>query len=223
MPQAKLDVGQLVCAALESGDATGWFEPLYAGANGDADCISWADQAPNPGLLGWVDGCSLQGKGQHALVVGSGLGDDAEALAARGFAVTAFDIAPTAIRWSRYRFPRTTVDYQVADLFHPPPEWHFAFHLVLEIYTVQSLPVPLRINTLLGIARFVAPGGTLLAICHGTSDPRGRIGPPWPVTRTELETFRLCGLREVAFDTYPDPTDPGVLHFRAAYHRPDTG
>ncbi|MDZ7952448.1 hypothetical protein [Nostoc sp. DedQUE09] len=35
--------------------------------------------------------------GQKALVIGCGLGDDAEALAHLGFEVTTFDISPTAM------------------------------------------------------------------------------------------------------------------------------
>ncbi|MCC5670705.1 class I SAM-dependent methyltransferase [Nostoc sp. CHAB 5784] len=41
--------------------------------------------------------------GQKALVIGCGLGDDAEAIASLGFEVTAFDISPTAIAWCQER------------------------------------------------------------------------------------------------------------------------
>src|SRR5262245_10456194 len=100
---------------LEKNDPTGWFEPLYAAAAGDAGSIPWADLAPNPNLIKWLDDHAIAGNGRRALVVGCGLGDDAEELARRGFAVTAFDISPTAIEWCRKRFADTPVSYCVAD------------------------------------------------------------------------------------------------------------
>ena len=57
-------------------------------------------------------------------MVACGLGDDAEALAAAGWRVTAFDISPAAIAWCRERFPASPVDYQVQDLSAVPSSWH---------------------------------------------------------------------------------------------------
>lgn len=69
------------------GDALGWFESLYAQANDSASAIQWADQVVNPYLERWL-GEHSTGKGL-ALDVGCGLGDNAAALAAAGFSVTA--------------------------------------------------------------------------------------------------------------------------------------
>src|SRR5687767_2842505 len=91
---------------LSKNDPLGWFEPLYAGANDDPGAVPWADMRPNPNLVDWLDAHSLPlSPGRAALVVGCGLGDDAEELARRGFRVTAFDISATAIGWCRRRFP----------------------------------------------------------------------------------------------------------------------
>lgn len=68
-----------------------------------------------------------------ALVVGCGLGADAEYIARLGFDTVAFDVAETAIRLARERFPESTVDYVVRDLLDPPAEWLRAFDLVAEI------------------------------------------------------------------------------------------
>src|ERR1017187_7080256 len=75
-----------------------------------------------------------------ALVVGCGLGEDAEYIARLGYATTAFDIALTAIAAARSRFPGSPVEYQVADLLAPPPWWSHAFALVVESTTLQALP-----------------------------------------------------------------------------------
>jgi 2-polyprenyl-3-methyl-5-hydroxy-6-metoxy-1,4-benzoquinol methylase len=127
---------------VSSHDETVWFEQLYAAAEtGDAQ-VPWFRGGPNPFLEQWVRERDLRGEGRRALVIGTALGDDAEMLAARGYAVTAFDIAPTAIERARRRFPDSPVDYRVADLLDLPAEWREAFDLVAEAITVQSLPRP---------------------------------------------------------------------------------
>ena len=54
--------------------------------------------AVNPNLSEWTDFRKVKAHGKRALVVGCGLGDDAEYLAEQGFSVTAFDISPTLHR-----------------------------------------------------------------------------------------------------------------------------
>jgi SAM-dependent methyltransferase len=174
---------------VSSHDETVWFEQLYAAAEtGDAQ-VPWFRGGPNPFLEQWVRERDLRGEGRRALVIGTALGDDAEMLAARGYAVTAFDIAPTAIERARRRFPDSPVDYRVADLLDLPAEWREAFDLVAEAITVQSLPLSLRDRAIDAIASTVAPGGTLIVV-SGIHDGDGpREGPPWELTREELDRF----------------------------------
>nr|WP_308737866.1 MULTISPECIES: class I SAM-dependent methyltransferase [unclassified Nostoc] len=101
---------------------------------------------------------------QKALVIGCGLGDDAEALANLGFEVTAFDISPTAVAWCQQRFPDSTVSYIVADLLAIPPQWHQAFDKVFECRNIQALPLNVRSWVISSVASLVAPGGTMLEI-----------------------------------------------------------
>jgi SAM-dependent methyltransferase len=168
---------------------TAWFERLYASAEAGEASVPWFRGGPNPFLAQWVDERAGDGAGRRALVIGTALGDDAELLAARGFAVTAFDIAPTAIEGARRRFPASSVDYVVADLLDLPAQWRGAFDLVAEAITVQALPVSLRDRAIDAIASTVAPGGTLVVV-SGIHDGQGeRDGPPWPLTREELDRF----------------------------------
>jgi len=202
---------------LERGDALGWCEAVYAAAGGDTGIIPWADLAPNPNLVGWLDTKALTGAGKKALTVGCGLGDDADELARRGFEVAAFDISPTAIAWCRRRLPESKVTYVVADLLDGPRVWSGAFHFVLESYTLQVLPPELRSEAIRQIVRFVAPGGALLVICRGRDDADDRGNMPWPLTKDELAQFRQWGLKEISFEDYRDNEDPPVRRFRVEY------
>ena len=168
---------------------TAWFERLYAAAEAGEAQVPWNRGGPNPFLAEWVEAHAGVGVGRRALVIGTALGDDAELLAARGFAVTAFDIAPTAIERARRRFPASSVDYVVADLLDLPVEWLGAFDLVAEAITVQALPLSLRDRAIDAIASTVAPGGTLVVVSGIHSGEGPRDGPPWPLTREELDRF----------------------------------
>lgn len=201
---------------LDAGNPLGWFEALYAQAGDDTSIIPWADLKPNPNLLDWLNQHNPSGSGL-ALKVGSGLGDDAEEMARRGFDTTAFDISESAIAQSRLRFSDSAVSYVVADLFSAPDEWRGKFNIVLESYTLQVLVPALRGDAIRCIASFVAPGGTLLVIARGREPdaPEGKM--PWPLTRDELALFRNHGLTEVSFEDYMDNEDPPVRRLRGTY------
>lgn len=204
---------------LAAGDALGWFEPLYTSAAGDPRAISWADMRPNPNLLSWLASPQADQLGKRALVVGCGLGDDAEELARRGQQVTAFDVAPTAVDWCRRRFPQSAVAYVVADLLQPPDAWRGAFDFVFEAYTLQVLPPAVRKQAMQNLAACVAPGGALLVIARGREphEPEGDM--PWPLTRAELSSLETAGLKCESFEDYLDAEDPPVRRFRATYRR----
>src|SRR5271170_2521988 len=116
------------------GDPLGWFDALYREAESGASEVPWADLVPNPNLLDFWKLHPQEASAKSALVIGSGLGDDAEQLAAWGFQTTAFDISATAIAASKKRFPTTQVQYVAADLLAPPESWSAKFDFVLETY-----------------------------------------------------------------------------------------
>jgi SAM-dependent methyltransferase len=210
---------RLARESLARGDAKGWFEALYTAAEGNEALVPWADLAPNPNLLEWLARKQAKGAAKKALVVGCGLGDDAEELARRGFDVEAFDIAPTAIAWARGRFPHSPVEYAVADLLASPPDWREAFDFVFEAYTLQVLPTELHSRALESLAGFVAPGGSLLVICRGRDEGDPTDGLRFPLIRDEFSALDASGLREVQFEDYWDDEDPPVRRFRAEYVR----
>jgi SAM-dependent methyltransferase len=169
------------------------FEEMYAAAGEDLAALPWASLKPFPLLVEWLDGPGA-GVGGEALVVGTGLGDDAEELARRGFAVTAFDLSPTAIERARERFPASGVDYRVADLLELPAEWRERFDLVVEIRTLQSLPIGDRAQAATAIAGTVAPGGLLWLFALGRESHQPGETRPWPVTTEELAVLEAAGL-----------------------------
>jgi SAM-dependent methyltransferase len=212
---------RLAAESLADGDPTGWFERLYAQASEGEVVVPWDRGVPNRRLVEWTRSRGVDGAGRRALVVGAGLGDDAEHVASLGFDTVAFDVSPTAVATARRRFPDSHVHYVTADLLDPPREWSDAFSLVVESINVQALPERLHAKATANIARTVAPGGTLLVISGAreegepVDDP-----PPWPLTRAEIDAFAAGGLRMVGVEELHNPDFPRARFWRAEYGRP---
>ncbi len=203
-----------------SDSTIGDFETFYARAAGDPSAIPWAHQHAHPLLVAWLDEQPNSGPfgAGRALVIASGLGDDAEELACRGWNVSAFDASPTAIAWTQHRYPDTRVTYVVADLFDLPNAWTRAFDLVVENRTIQSLPPARHSAAIAAIAATVAPDGVVVAIAHGRDDSEPALSRPWPLSKRELDLFQNHGLAEQSF--LEARGSGGLRLFRAVYSRP---
>jgi SAM-dependent methyltransferase len=190
---------QLAAESIERGDATGWFETLYAEADGNNNTIPWADLEPNKCLVEFAELTNLQGNSRSALVVGCGLGDDAKFLDDLGFKVTAFDVSATAIEWAKQLHADTKIEFHTADLFDSPQMWNKAFDFVLEIYTIQPLPLEIRPVVIDEIAKFVKNDGKLLVVTRGREDDEEPLELPWALSKRDLSRFAENGLRENQF------------------------
>ena len=210
----------MVEAYRQRGDPSGWCENVYRAAEGDVTAVFWADLTPNPWLVSWLAARPAADGALRAVTIGCGLGDDAEYLSAHGYRVSAFDISPTAISMCLKRFPDSTVDYLVADLFAHPPAWNQGFDLVFECNTIQILPDDFRRRALSAIAAMVAPGGVCLVSCRSRNPGEMLDQIPLPLDREELDGFVRAGLREEGFAAYDDDQVPPVPHFFAWYRRP---
>src|SRR5262249_55526057 len=93
--------------------------------------------------------------------------------------------------------------------------------LVVEVFTLQVLTGPARRAAFTQIAQFVAPGGRLLVIA-GARDEDDDPGPmPWPLTRTEIESFAEYGLtKESVVDFIDDEGWRRVRRWRAWFSAP---
>ncbi len=154
------------------------------------------------------------------MVVGCGLGDDAEFIAGLGFQTTAFDISPTAIAAARRRFAGSAVRYQAADLLSPPAAWRHAFDLVVESLLLQALPDPPRRDAIARLGDLVAPQGTLIVIARAREPGQRVQGPPWALTRAEIGAFADGGLEPVRIEDMHDPQMPWPRRWRAEFRRP---
>ena len=220
-PQAlQSTVKSMANNSIDKQDPSGWFEPLYAAAEGNTAQVPWAkNQAHLFILQQWLQEHSPETKDKSALVIGCGLGDDAELLSSIGYQVTAFDISPTAIAWCQKRFPDSKVNYLVADLFDLNPDWQQEFDFVFECRTVQALPLEVRSQVIKIISDLVAKQGTLLVVTRHRQDNTIPEGPPWALSSAELAQFVESGLTEVKCDRFVEGEETKVEQYRLEYNR----
>ena len=201
------------------GDALGWFEAFYKESAGDNELIPWADLVPNSYFQAWAESTGLKGGGRTALVVGCGLGDDAKYLHDLGFKVTGFDISPTAIEWAKRLYGETDIVFETADLFQPPRDWLGAFEFVLEVYTIQPLPIEIRPKVIDAIAAFVAEKGRLVVVTRGRDNDEEPLELPWALSRRDLSRFEQNDLTQSGFVEMPPVEEDEPPRFVVEYVR----
>ncbi|MGH3359361.1 MAG: class I SAM-dependent methyltransferase, partial [Nocardioidaceae bacterium] len=140
-----------------------------------------------------------------------------EYVAGLGFETVAFDVSPAAIRTTRGRYPDSGVEYAVANVFDLPDEWGSAFDLVVEVLTVQSLPTDVRGAATDAITRLVAPDGILLVIAAARTEDEPSDGPPWPLTRADVDRFATARLVTVGVEDLAVPDNPPAHRWRAEF------
>ena len=77
---------------------------------------------------------------------------------------------------------------------------------MFDALTVQSLPDAVRPLAIRNVGRLVAPRGTLLVVASARDEADGPVdGPPWPLTRAEVESFASGGVEAVRIEELPGP------------------
>jgi SAM-dependent methyltransferase len=199
-----------------------FFDGLYVAAGGGGEPLPWdRGGAPQQLLADWAADRGLRGAGgtgKRAVVVGCGLGGDAEFLARLGFAVVGFDFSAPAIEAARALNPTSTVDYEVADLLALPEGWLAGFDLVVESLTVQSLPRSIRPRVIAAVRSLAAPGGTVLVISSQQGVRTETEIGPWPLSRADVDSFAGGGFELVRLEQPPGPD--GLPRWRAEFRNP---
>ena len=204
----------------ENGDVLGWFDSIYTDAKGDYRSVFWADLQASPYLLKWLEENKTILSEKKAIVVGCGVGDDAEALSSFGYDVTAFDISAEAIKLCQGRYPQTKVNYLVENLFDYPQEWKENFDLVYECNTIQVLPNKYRIKARDAMVEFLKTQAHILVSCRSREEGEQLDAIPLPLDKSEMNGFvESCGLHESSFLAYDDDQVPSVPHFFGVYFK----
>ena len=222
-PTEQLDprVRALLERHLAEGDPTGWFEPAYRLARDEGVGLPWVHAAPHPYLVDWLRKPVTTPPGDRAAVVGCGVGDDAMAVAGAGYVVTAFDVAPTAVRWATQRSGEA-IGVRTADLLALPEELRGAFDLVVEVHTVPWLPGVVRDAAMAAIGALARPGGVVVVVTILGADQGGLAahpGPPWPQAPSELASYRAAELVRVSLE-HPGDAAGQVFEARVTFQRP---
>ena len=210
---------QMVREHQDRDDPFGWFDSIYSDAKGDHNAVFWADLAPNPYLDKWLKQNPLNGAKKKAIAIGCGVGDDAEIMSEYGYEVTAFDIAPTAIKLCLNRYKNTNVHYLVADLFEYPEAWFETYDLVYECNTIQVLPGKYRNQAMKAMVTLMKEGSELLVSCRSRNEAEQEDAIPLPLDKKEIDSFMILGLEAQTFLAYDDDQEPSVPHFFASYKK----
>ncbi|MCB9898560.1 MAG: methyltransferase domain-containing protein [Planctomycetes bacterium] len=173
----------------------------------------WDHDEPSGELRRVLDASGLSPG--RALEIGCGTGVNALELARRGFAVTAFDVAPRAVDRARARFAAAglSADLRVASV-HDVGDLGAPFPFVFDrgvYHVLQREPADLAALHAL-LERVTEPGSLWLSLAGNANEPNEDAGPPTvgaPQLASEFdERFELVDLHEIRFRAHLDDGTP---------------
>lgn len=199
-----------------------FFENVYKNADKDnLVSIPWANLVANVHLIEYLNVKDDMTFGR-ALVIGCGLGDDADALAKMGYDVDAIDISQTAIGIAKERFTISGIDFRVEDIFNLPVSMSGLYDFIFESRTIQSLDPKFRDELIEIIAGLLAKDGELLVHSNIQDENEKYGGPPWPLYRRELLVFEKHGLKvhhqNEAMINKPVALYDAVVHYKKQHN-----
>ena len=215
MDEARERMLEIYSTSENSNDPLSWFEELYFSSRRDRRLIPWDWMEPHPFLVEWTEENQHTGR---ALVVGSGLGEDAAFLYEKGWKVTAFDVSESAVEWASQLHKGKEIDWLVGDLVQPEQRWKEAFDLVLEVHILQAIPKEIRNRAYRNLSPLLDRKGLLMCIgrlANGLEEQND--APPWPLSRDFIHQIGE-GLSEVEFHTAVIP-DKEEIRYRAVWKR----
>ncbi len=111
------------------------------------------------------------------------------------------------------------IAFEVMDLFQPFRGWLGAFDFVLEVYTIQPLPLEMRPSVIDSISAFVAENGKLVVVTRGREDDEEPDELPWALSRRDLSRFPDNGLNEVGFEIMMGDEEVPIPRFVIEYEK----
>ena len=215
MDEAREKMLEIYTNSENSNNPLSWFEELYCSSGRDRSLIPWDWMEPHPFLVEWIEENQHTGR---ALVVGSGLGEDAAFLYEKGWEVTAFDVSESAVEWASQLHKGKEIDWSVGDLVKPEEIWKEAFDLVLEVHILQAIPENIRNAAYRNLSSLLERHGLLVCIGRLADGLEEEIeAPPWPLSREFIHQIGE-GLSEVEFHTAVIP-DKEEIRYRAVWKR----
>ena len=160
----------------------------------------WEKGGPSLPLKEFLAEHELRGR---ALVPGCGRGHEVALAVEHGLDATGLDIAPTAVKEARTRYPHLAERFVLGSLFDPPAQMLRAFDLVLEHTCISALPPKLRTDYRRGIDLTLRRGGLLVGVWYINPDlDPGEEGPPFPFSIKDLTALFVDGY-EIVEDYVP--------------------
>ena len=144
--------------------------------------MPWEKGEASPGLVDFLAGHPELARAS-VCVPGCGTGHDAREWVRAGFAVTGYDIAPSAIALSRERTAAAglAASFEVRDFLKDEPTEQFDW--VFEHTLFCAIDPGDREEYVRAVLRWLKPGGDYLAVNYMIPD---KDGPPFGTTREEL-------------------------------------
>lgn len=192
-PRGRLPLEQIAFAGrwerpLDVPRALGW-QARYE--ESPAEKLPWFHDRLDEDFARALDALGIEGG--RALDLGCGPGTQAIALAGRGFAVTACDVAPAAIDGARARAEEcgVAVDFRIADA--TTVRFDAPFDLVIDRGVLHCFDDPAqRTRYIESIRAALRPGGVLLLKCFSHEEQREE-GPPCRFAPEQLRAFFADG------------------------------
>lgn len=165
----------------------------------------WEKGYAAPPLTEFLSQQVITGK---VLVPGCGTGHDVRALAGQGASVIGLDVAPRAIQRAKTFTCVSGENYILGDLFELPASLLGSFDWVFEHTCFCAISPERRKDYISVVHSVLKNNGALLAIFYLNPDNDGETGPPYPVSKKELDDL-FSDRFELVKEWVPSKSYPG--------------